>query len=79
MSVKNRVVDTYKAWPTTENSLWQWRAAWMKPEPPRDFVKHLPYSAPDSGRLDNRVQAYGFWTNADGKPMQVGVSPDLVR
>jgi len=32
----------------------------MKPEPPRDFVKHLPYSAPDSGRLDNRVQAYGF-------------------
>jgi hypothetical protein len=44
------------------------------PPPPRDFVKH--YSAADSRRLGNRVQAYGFWTNADGKPMQVGVSPD---
>jgi hypothetical protein len=61
------------------------RPAWMppvclfsprNPPPPRDFIKHLPYSAVDSRRLGNRVQAYGFWTNADGKPMQIGVSPD---
>jgi hypothetical protein len=25
LSVKNRVVDTYKAWPATEISMWKWR------------------------------------------------------
>ena len=25
LSVKNRIVDTYKAWPTIEISMWQWR------------------------------------------------------
>jgi hypothetical protein len=61
------------------------RPAWMppvclfsprNPTPPRDFIKHLPYSAVDSRRLNNRMQAYGFWTDADGRPMQTGVSPD---
>jgi hypothetical protein len=49
--------------------------------PPRpDFVSHLPYSAGDSARLGNRVQGYSFWIGrADGKPMQVGVSPDRTK
>jgi len=25
LAVKNRVIDTYKAWPSTETSMWQWR------------------------------------------------------
>jgi hypothetical protein len=45
--------------------------------PPRtDFVKHLPYSIGDSERLGMTVQGYSFWVGQDGKPMQVGVSPD---
>jgi|HubBroStandDraft_4_1064222.scaffolds.fasta_scaffold38273_2 hypothetical protein len=49
--------------------------------PPRpDFISHLPYSAGDSARLDNRVQGYSFWTDhATGKPIQVGVSPDRTK
>jgi hypothetical protein len=61
------------------------RPSWMppvclfsprNPPPERDFIKHLPYSQQDSGRLDNRVQAYAFWIGEDGKPMQTGVIPD---
>lgn len=46
--------------------------------PRRDFIKHLPYSAGDSERLDGRVQAYSFWTNPDSTkpPIQTGVRPD---
>ena len=45
--------------------------------PPRpDFIKHLPYAKGDSERLQGRVQGYSFWINSDGKPVQVGVSPD---
>ena len=49
--------------------------------PPRkDFISHLPYSAGDSARLGNRVQGYSFWIGpTDGKPMQVGVSPDRTK
>jgi hypothetical protein len=64
------------------------RPSWMppvclfsprNPPPTRDFIKHLPYSATDSERLQKRVQAYGFWTAASGRPMQVGVSPDQTQ
>jgi rubrerythrin len=46
--------------------------------PRRDFIKHLPYSAGDSQRLDGRVQGYSFWTSRQPNepPIQVGVSPD---
>jgi hypothetical protein len=46
--------------------------------PPRpDFIKHLPYAKSDSERLHGQVQGYSFWIDAsDGKPAQVGVSPD---
>jgi hypothetical protein len=46
--------------------------------PSWDFIKHLPYSSGDSGRLSGRVQGYSFWTNPDPSkpPIQVGVSPD---
>ncbi|MBY0432377.1 MAG: hypothetical protein K2Q10_14365, partial [Rhodospirillales bacterium] len=48
------------------------------PEP--DFIKHLPYSAGDSKRLDDMVQGYSFWVDAaSGKPIQVGVSPDRTQ
>jgi hypothetical protein len=49
--------------------------------PPRkDFISHLPYSAGDSARLDNRVQGYSFWVDhTSGKPIQVGVSPDRTK
>lgn len=52
-----------------------------KNHPPQtDFIKHLPYSPGDSGRLSNRVQGYSFWIDAaSGKPIQVGVSPDRTR
>jgi hypothetical protein len=46
--------------------------------PHRDFIKHLPYSKGDSGRLDGRVQAYSFWAspNPNEPPIQTGASPD---
>jgi hypothetical protein len=49
--------------------------------PPRpDFISHLPYSAGDSARLNNRVQGYSFWVDAaSGKPIQTGVSPDRTQ
>jgi hypothetical protein len=48
--------------------------------PRPDFISHLPYSAGDSARLDNRVQGYSFWVDhASGKPIQVGVSPDRTK
>lgn len=52
-----------------------------KNHPPRtDFIKHLPYSSGDSARLKMRVQGYSFWVSAaNGKPIQVGVSPDQTK
>ena len=45
--------------------------------PRRDFIKHLPYSSGDSERIGAGGQGYSFWVDADnGKPIQVGVSPD---
>ena len=46
--------------------------------PRRDFIKHLPYSPGDSGRLGGRVQAYSFWANPNSSepPIQTGASPD---
>jgi hypothetical protein len=45
--------------------------------PRRDFIIHLPYSAPDSRRLGAHAQAYSFWIAArDGHPVQTGASPD---
>jgi len=53
----------------------------MNHPPTRDFIKHLPYSAGDSARLDGRVQGYSFWadsprTGKPGPPIQTGASPD---
>lgn len=40
--------------------------------PRRDFVKHLPYSAPDSARIDD-IQAYSLTTpGPDGSPILFG-------
>jgi hypothetical protein len=45
--------------------------------PASDFIKHLPYAAGDSVRLQNEVQGYSFWISGkNGKPVQTGVSPD---
>jgi hypothetical protein len=62
------------------------RPKWMPPvclfsplnHPPRpDFITHLPYSAEDSARIGKGGQGYSFWISAaDGKVMQVGVTPD---
>ncbi len=45
--------------------------------PARDLIRHLPYSASNSARLDGKAQAYGFWVSSqDSRVTQVGVSPD---
>jgi len=45
--------------------------------PERTFIQHLPYSLEDSSRLNGKVQGYSFWiSQANGKPLQVGVFPD---
>jgi hypothetical protein len=40
--------------------------------PPRDFIKHLPYSADDSKRLDNTVLAYSLVTPPNPAPILFG-------
>ncbi len=46
--------------------------------PPRkDFIKHLPYDAADSGRIGEGGRGYSFWvSHDDGSIMQTGVAPD---
>ena len=61
------------------------RPPWMPPvclfsphnhPPERDFIKHLPYARADGALLNGLVNGYSFWIGADGKPYQIGVSPD---
>jgi hypothetical protein len=61
------------------------RPSWMPPVclfsphnhlPEREFIKHLPYARGDGARLNGLVNGYSFWIGADGKPYQIGVSPD---
>jgi len=60
------------------------RPSWMPPvclfsprnhPPEQDFIKHLPYSGKDSGRIPG-IQAYSFWVTLVGNYVQTGVVPD---
>ncbi len=61
------------------------RPTWMPPvclfspnnrPPARDFIKHLPYAREDGARLGGLVNGYSFWIGSNGKPYQIGASPD---